>query len=405
MLSANEILSYYTAEVLAWNLSCEATTPLPEENAESAARTAERVLRMAALGGKSHIILIGAGDGTMAGILAQAPEIKNGKRGLIILENDANCARSVSRNLPSEKNIILLADASPFALYFLLLYAGIEAGQCAVCRNSAKDKSSAERALLKSARSPLALWERMFIGGKRVAVPPSSNQAELARISAACILHPEERELESFFEQFPPYLREVVVVWDADSPPQQEFSCAAPLRHYARPLRGDFSAQRNAMIQHCQGEFCLYLDADERLEAHSWSVLVGLCAIPGLGGALFPRLTFERDEDHVRMGYGLWPDPQLRFFRLGAGLFFSGAVHEKVERLNGLRCFVPGTAILHYSHVRKNAAELRARLEVFNEAAGSGLHRLNSAYPCLPLDFFNAAQQNFGRDTVIVLPD
>jgi hypothetical protein len=173
------------------------------------------------------------------------------------------------------------------------------------------------------------------------------------------------------------------------------------LRHACRPLDAHFGEQRNAMLALCRTEWFLYLDADERLSPRTWELLQRVPATPELGGALFPRQTFEGDEEHLRMGYGLWPDVQLRLLRKNAALRFEGAVHERVEGIQGRLALAADMPLLHYSHVRKDSRSLQRRLEVFNRAAGEERHRLSGSYPRLPRAFFHHVDETL---RLIMLP-
>jgi hypothetical protein len=217
------------------------------------------------------------------------------------------------------------------------------------------------------------------------------------------MLHPEEPDLEDFFAGMPPWLKEVCVLWDGREP-DFEPRCPAPVRRACRPLAAHFGEQRNAMLALCRTEWCLYLDADERLSPAAWERLPRILSkSPGPAGVLFPRWTFEGDAGHVRMGYGLWPDVQLRLFRRAPGLRFEGAVHERLSGVSGCIALAPDAALLHYSHVRKDSRTLEQRLEMFNRAAGKEMHRLSEGYPRLPAAFFREIGGAFA-DRLLILP-
>jgi hypothetical protein len=127
-------------------------------------------------------------------------------------------------------------------------------------------------------------------------------------------------------------------------------------------------------------------------------------AAPELGGVLFPRQTFEGDEEHVRMGYGLWPDPQLRLVRANTALRFEGAVHEKLAGVEGRLALAADMPLLHYSHVRKDSRSLQRMLDVFNRAAGEELHRLSGSYPRLPRAFFQQLDEALAGRLIMLPP-
>lgn len=374
---ARAFCAVYTEEVLGWKLGASEVRALPAEDPAQARRAAERALRMHAAGGRERMILLGLGDGGLARLLRAAlPE-----NALLILETDMECARGAAGVSGKPGGAPLLTDTSPWALLLLARAAGFIPERCTLCRNPA---------LAGKNRETLLAWERLFTAST-MQTPPQIQPARVPSLSVACMLHPEEPDLEDFFARMPPWLNEVCVLWDGESVPAA-MDCPAPLRAACRPLNAHFGEQRNTVLALCRSEWCLCLDADERLEARSWDALRRLLAVPELGGVLFPRLTFEGDAEHARVGYGLWPDMQLRLFRVTPGVRFEGAVHERVTGLAGRLGTAADIPLLHYSHVRKSAESLARRLAVFNQAAGEELHRLNAGYPRLPLAFLQKTQ-------------
>jgi len=383
--AVRERFTRYTREVLAWSLGRPEPASESPEDAEQARRTADRAARMHAAGKRSWLLLLGLGDGTLARMLyGQAPE-------LVILETDVELARRVWPGLEAECGAhapVLLADSSPWALFLLVRAAGLEAENCTLCRNPA------------SSSTELLTWQRLFVGSRMEGIAP---EAASLPLSVACMLHPDEPDVEEFFGHLPPWLHEVCVLWDGVIP-SATFRCSAPLRQSCRPLGAHFGEQRNAMLALCRTEWVLYLDADERLPPRAWELLPHVLAAPELGAVLFPRETFEGDEGHVRMGYGLWPDVQLRLLRARAALRFEGAVHERVEGIAGRLALAADLPILHYSHVRKDSGSLRRRLEVFNRAAGEERHLLSAGYPRLPLEFFRRMDESLAGRLIILPP-
>ncbi|MDR2696245.1 MAG: hypothetical protein LBC79_07710 [Deltaproteobacteria bacterium] len=386
--AVRERFSRYTREVLAWNLGQPDRAALPPEDAEQARRAADRAVRLHAAAGRSRLVLLGLGDGTLVRMLCR--KLPSGGE-LVILETDAERARRIWPGLEEEcgaQSPVLLADSSAWALLLLVRAAGMDAENCTLCRNPASDSAD------------LRTWQRLFLENRMERV---ASEAAPPLLSVLCMLHPEEPDLEDFFGCLPPWLHEVCVLWDG-ALPAAAFHCPAPLRQACRPLGAHFGEQRNAMLALCRTEWCLYLDADERLSPRSWALLPRVLAAPELGGALFPRRTFEGDEEHVRMGYGLWPDVQLRLLRCNAALRFAGAVHESVEGIQGRLALAADMPLLHYSHVRKDSRSLQRRLDVFNRAAGEARHRLSGSYPRLPRAFFDHVDEALAGRLIMLPP-
>ncbi len=371
----------YTQEVLAWQGVEAASNAIPPMAEEVLVRQVQRTISSGARAQVEAYILLGCHGPALREVLLQL-SAGGELPPIIILESQPARARAFLDEIPTlPPQVHLVADTSPWALYMLTRGLGLEPRQCALffCEPP-------------KARCPiLEKWRKLFLGTQVEAYALQENTQP--KLSVGAILHPDESHLEDFFAHIPAWVHEVVVLWDSAEDRQLPYECAAPLRQFSRPLAGDFSAQRNALLRHCEGHWFLYLDADERFSNKTWEALPALMQEQHGGGVLFPRVTFEGDEAHARMAYGLWPDVQLRLFPLGSDVHFVGSVHEKVQGLSTTMAPVlaPALPLLHYSHVHKNAAQLRQRLAVFSKA-GTVEHTLSAAYPRLPLAFFHQWQ-------------
>lgn len=411
--SSAPIIQPYSAQVLQWQLGQGSALPLPIEDPTKARKAAARLVSSAARAGHSYVVLLGLGDGTMARALCETvPATCN----LVVLEDTPAVARVVLAHSP-ELCPHVLVDTSPWALFILCQSLGISSGQCSLGYNPAYprnvDTGGQQMSILEQ-------WRRLFLGAQRLSLPEaSSGVPSCPRLTVACIAHPAESMLPEFFSHIPPWVHELVVVWDTASPATMP-PCSVPVRQLIRPLNGDFSAQRNAMLALCTGDWCLYLDVDERLETATWQAIPSWLSLSttgqptlsttgqptkslestdqqaekeqSVGAIVLPRQTFMGDDAHVRMGYGLWPDVQMRLFPLQEGLHFVGAVHEKLAGVQGSTLLMGGHNILHYSHIRKDATTLQERLQVFNAACSQTApqHVLSVAYPRLPVGYFSA---------------
>lgn len=371
-MSAADMLFEYAAEVLAFDFRDAApTVPPPSPDPDALRRLAGRCRAAYERSGRKRLALLGLGSGALAGVLAG--ELPAGA--LVVCERDLGLARALkeggrlawwSRGGASR----LALDASEWALCLLLDRAGLDARDLLVLPNPE---------LPPAAKARLRKLELLLT--RSLAVPLPEN-APLPSLSAAAILSPREPDLPEFFAQFPPWLRELVLVWDADAPPDVRLPGAFPARQLARRLGDDFSAQRMAMLGACGGDWVLYLDADERLSPRDWAALPGLCAVAGVGGWHIPRVTPYPAPERALAGFGLWPDLQLRLFRRAPGLRFVNPVHERLTGLAGGQGLALDVEIEHLSRLRKDEGELRRKLAGF-DAAGAGRvrHALSAAYP------------------------
>ncbi len=315
---------------------------------------------------------------------------------LVILEDDSTKILSFQKKLievmgKMPNNVHILTDSSPWALLLMTTALGLEPEQCSLifCEPPAMRSRCLQQ------------WRKLFLGTRKE-IPVI--QEEVASLSLHVIMHPDEPHKEDFFAHIPSWIKEVLVLWDAPSSSHiAPFPCAAPVRHFYRPLQGDFAAQRNTLLTHSTGKWIFYLDADERLEPSCWENIKHLMQKSYGGGVLFVRMTFEGDDQHIRIGYGLWPDIQLRLFPHEQGVHFAGSVHEQVHGLQGAPLLSLSIPIWHYSHIHKTPEELQKRLDIFN-TAGKIKHQLSAAYPALPKDFFYAWQKHVGHNLALRLP-
>jgi hypothetical protein len=183
---------------------------------------------------------------------------------------------------------------------------------------------------------------------------------------------------------------EVVVIFDQDEndPPP-----ALPdgARGFARPLGGDFSAQRNVGQGLARHEWVFHLDTDERLDraaAGALPLLLDIARRDGLLGIGFPRRNFVSGELS-----SLYPDTQYRLLR--RDVRFEGRVHERPDCCSdwtrtmialgpGLRHEMNRARVagrrLHYDELgqgEERRQEARALLTPFprqQEARGRSLH-------------------------------
>lgn len=381
-------LAAYAREVLAFSFAGAApVAPPPLPDRQAAEKLARRCRDAFLRSGREHLALLGLGSGAVAAHLADM--LPAGA--LVVCEQDLDLARALLSDgrlawWQSGRGRLAL-DASPFAILLLLDREGLPPDRAMVLPNP--ELKPREKTRLRSLELLLSRSEALDL-------EPLAPDAAAWRPSLSCaaILRPGEPDLREFFDQFPAWLSELVVVWDADEVPASSLRAPFPVRQLARRLDGDFSAQRNAMLSACAGDFVLYLDADERLSPAGWAAMPALCAAPGVCGWHFPRLTPYPDAQRVLVGFGLWPDVQLRLFRRGPGLRFVNPVHERLAGLPGpplRQGLALDVEILHLNRLRKGREEIEAKLAGFDQAGGGRVrHALSAEYPSVPLELVAA---------------
>ncbi len=267
----------------------------------------------------------------------------------------------------------ILTDSSVWSILLLLFQNGYNSGNCHLVLNpSLTSRAKAEHQNL----------QRLFSGMKSLEIPDNDN---FPSISAGAVLSPDEPGLEEFISNFPGWLNEIVLVWDClekSDFPRLTHPEGVTIINKCHPLEADFGAQRNRMLKECSGQWVVYLDADERLNNDDWNHLRRATSINDCKGWYLPRLTFYPDEQHVRTGYGLWPDLQLRLFQNTGKLEFINKIHEQIKGIEGPAGILPAAAINHLTHLLKSREKIEAKLEGFNEAAGGQYsHQLGAEFP------------------------
>ena len=188
-------------------------------------------------------------------------------------------------------------------------------------------------------------------------------------LSVCMIVRDEAGDLPAALWSVKRIADEVVVVdtGSTDDTPQLAASLGARVLHYA--WTDDFAAARNVSLGAAEGEWILYLDADEIVPPESEPKI--LRAISGKADAYFVRIESGVDSSAGKLFVSFYP----RLFRNMDNLKFEGRVHEQIypslERL-GARVEVSDIAIKHSGYAaggdelaakaRRNAVMLEQQL-------------------------------------------
>ncbi|MBQ4132838.1 MAG: hypothetical protein IJD04_03770 [Desulfovibrionaceae bacterium] len=389
-------------EPAAPRLHAEANPPAENSITENQLRF-ERLSRMLTRSGRGNLALFGAGNPEFISACARLCR-ENGRR-LFLCELNLHRARILTENpiwMQLAETCIPVFDASSRALLTLLAGSGLNIENTLFHLTPPAPDKSSPAAELKKLQACMRLVQRSRAVFGLEAPPCSGADARrhhaqsadlspfFSQISVMAILHPEEPGLAEFCAHIPAGIRELVIVWDSPRPLSRPLKAACPIVQACRDLNGDFSAQRNFALSLCRGEWALALDGDERLEPQAWETIgTAVCEHPATAFFL-PRFTLFPDKEHFRMGYGLWPDYQLRLFQRTEKTFFTRPVHEILTGFAGPAAILPEAGIQHLSYISKNRNLLAERLEVFNQAMGRAAHHLSREYPHLPLSWSRA---------------
>ena len=397
----------YTGEILAWRLGDERNADVSPSPAPDAARVrawAGRILRAAR--DAREIVLLGLGSGAVAGALARSlPADKV----LTVLSTDPAAARRLAATgalawrAPAGQ-ARLLADTSRQALFCLPVLAGFDPDRAVVVANPEPCPPHTREALAWVRRmltASIPLPEAPAGAGIPDAAPPD--------VTLAVLVQPREPGLKEFFTACAGLARSAVLCWDAAAVPRQAALARAldmPVHHLARPLAGDFAAQRNALVAACPPGWVLTLDPDERPAPDMARTITRVTRAPDIGGVFFPRLTLYPDKDHAKVGHGLWPDLQLRLFHTlpPASPRYVRPVHERLEGLAGRAALALDAPLLHYNRLLDDEGAVKAKLAAYDAAAGQPRHHFSRDYPSLPLTFFTALSGDRREGRVLLLP-
>lgn len=393
----------YTGEILSWRLgqavpSASPPADPPSPDPERTTARARRILRAAT--GRPAVLLLGLGVGELAAALAASLPRETALVVLSLAPSAAVRLREAGRlgwTRPDGPHQ-LLADTSPQALFCLPALAGLPLEQALVTVNP-EDAPGAER-------EGLARLRRLLADARPLALPEPSAAPDL---TLAVLVRPDEPDLAGFFTAWAGRASRAVLLWDAPEVPEAARLAALlgiPVRHLARPLDRDFAAQRNALLAACPPGRVLALDPDERPGPGFGDTVARLAAAPDIGGVLFPRLTLYPDAGRAKVGYGLWPDLQLRLFSTAppARPRYIRPVHERLEGLAGRAALALGAPLMHHNRLLADAAALKAKLAAYDAAGGAPVHRLNRDYPTLALSFFEGLAANPLAPRVMLLP-
>jgi hypothetical protein len=210
--------------------------------------------------------------------------------------------------------------------------------------------------------------------------PPS--KSAYPKLALAAIMRDEAACIENMLRSVVPVASFVALLDTGSSDATMELArtCLAGsgvphvLRESSREdFNNDFSAMRNAALALLPPDmdWVLMLDADEELVAEDYEDLLRLTADAGYDAVALPRYNFPgADKTGQVLAY---PDRQIRLLRLGAGLRYSGRVHETIQGVAAFRPPLDETAMggarggphIHHLVRRFRNAEQEARKQAF----------------------------------------
>lgn len=134
------------------------------------------------------------------------------------------------------------------------------------------------------------------------------------------IVRNEERFLEDCLESLKGVADEIVVVDTGSTDRTKQIAAEYGARIFDFPWRDDFSAARNESVDHCLGEWILFIDADERLRPIDKALVKADLSQPG-----YTAFTVK-----YRPITWFTAFREYRIFRNDPRIRFEGIIHETV---------------------------------------------------------------------------
>lgn len=224
----------------------------------------------------------------------------------------------------------------------------------------------------------------------------TSSNAAAPSLSAILIAKDEERDLPGCLESLKGLAAEIVIVISEDTTDRTEEIARAAGAKVIRRGFDDYTRQRQASLDAATGEWCLWIDPDERvtqsLGAEIRSVLRESPASTGYDIPFDVRFLGRT----LRWG-GLGSESHLRLFRRSKSRFAGGALHEGIvidgfsSRLQGKIVHEPYDGISDYLEKLDRYTSLAAEKRF---AAGRRFTPFHHAI--LPWEFFARAVLKLG---------
>lgn len=192
------------------------------------------------------------------------------------------------------------------------------------------------------------------------------------KISYAILTHNEGKCIERLIDTILQYKDpedEIVVLDDYSNDRETvsiltEYNRANKIQLHFKNLDGNFSEQKNDLMNKCSGDFIFNIDADELPKPE---LLVNLKAIlvanPEVDVYAIPRENTVEGitPEHIakwkwrvnEQGFINFPDNQLRLIKNNVGIEWQNKVHEVPTRFRNISILPDEFALIHYKEITK----------------------------------------------------
>lgn len=190
------------------------------------------------------------------------------------------------------------------------------------------------------------------------------------RLTVCLITRDEERFISACLKSIQSVADQIVVLdtGSTDRTVQIAQELGAEVHHFT--WRNDFSAARNAALEHARGDWILSLDADEELVASTCDSLKTALSDPDVIAYRIPLADVGKEKE----GFHYVP----RLFRNAPGVHFRGRIHEhafgSLETLQtelGMRNILGKAQLLHHGYtdqVVKDRGKVKRNLRLLESA-------------------------------------
>ena len=171
------------------------------------------------------------------------------------------------------------------------------------------------------------------------------------RLSVIILTKNEIRNIKDCMASVKDIADEIIVMdnGSTDGTPKLAEELGAKVYHTATPVFGGWGERRREAQQHCQGEFVLHLDADERVTEGGRTEIVEFMEHAASNAvAMFPRLTYFMGTPVKHCGW--YPDYIARLYRNAYTSYNEAPVHEHLEIPEGSQIKKFRHPLLHYSY-------------------------------------------------------
>lgn len=202
--------------------------------------------------------------------------------------------------------------------------------------------------LRQAAKERLKLWQELLSEGKKL------------RISACAIVKNEEKDLPLWLAKSRVYADEMVVVDTGSGDRSKEIAQGAGAKVFDFAWQDDFSAAKNFALAKAQGDWVVFLDADETFDRPELvRNFLAARSREGWQGAVFVlvRAVDEDSFDKVLLDY-----PAVRLWRNLPGRRYVGNIHETLRDGESEVPLYDGS-FLTVRHTGYSAGRVRAKYE------------------------------------------